>query len=114
MTSREDQLNRSIAEHQAKLNPAEQKLSELEKEQAALESQERLAQEQLRRNESAWNAAQLHHQRTDDHLRQLRHDIEQDLGLVLLEMGEEQAYQPPLPWAAVVEQIQPRAELPTA
>ncbi|MCC6453775.1 MAG: chromosome segregation protein SMC [Caldilineaceae bacterium] len=112
LTQREDELNRAIAEHQAKLNPSEQKLAQLEKEQAALESQERQAQEQLRNNESAWNAAQLHHQRTDDQLRQLQHDIEQDLGLVLLDMGDDLAYQPPLPWAAVVEQLQPRAELP--
>jgi chromosome segregation protein len=112
LTAREDELNRTIAQHQAKLIPAEQKLTLLEKEQSELESQERQRQEQLRRNESAWNAAQLHYQRTDDQLRQLRHDIEQDLGLVLLEMGEDHAYQPPLPWAAVVEQLQPRAELP--
>ena len=109
--TREEELNRAIAEHQAKLSPSEQKLAELEKEQAAQEAQERHAQEQLRRNESAWNAAQLHHQRTDDQLRQLRHDIEQDLGLVLLEMGEEHAYQPPLPWSSVVEQLQPRESL---
>jgi chromosome segregation protein len=111
IAAREDELNRAIAEHQAKLNPAEQQLSELEKVQATQESQERQAQEQLRRNESLWNAAQLHHQRTDDQLRQLRHDIEQDLGLVLLEMGEEQPYQPPLPWSTVVEQLQPRETL---
>jgi chromosome segregation protein len=112
LTTREDELNRAITQHQAKLTPAEQKLSQLEQEQSQLESQERQAQEQLRRNESAWNAAQLHYQRTDDQVRQLRHDIEQDLGLVLLEMGEDLAYQPPLPWTAVVEQIQPRDELP--
>jgi chromosome segregation protein len=112
LSEREENLNRGLAEHQAKLSPAEQELAAHEKEQAQLESQERQAQEQLRRNESAWNAAQLHFQRTDDHLRQLRHDIEQDLGLVLLEMGDDQAYQPPLPWSAVVEQLQPRDELP--
>jgi chromosome segregation protein len=108
----EEELNRGLAQHQAKLHPAEEKLSELEKEQATLESQERHAQEQLRRNESASNAAQLHYQRTDDQLRQLRHDIEQDLGLVLLEVAEGLAYQPPLPWSTVVEQLQPREEVP--
>lgn len=112
LTTSEEELNTAIAEHQAKLNPTELQLAELEKEQATLENNERQAQEQLRRNESTWNAAQLHHQRTDDQLRQLRHDIEQDLGLVQLEMGEEHAYQPTLPWDAVVEQLQPRQTLP--
>lgn len=112
LAAREEELNRAIAEHQAKLSPTEQQLAELEKEQSTQESEERLAQEQLRRNESAWNAAQLHFQRTEDQLRQLRHDIEQDLGLVLLEVGEDQAYQPPLPWEAIVEQLQPRDVLP--
>lgn len=111
LTGRDEELNRSIAQHQAKLAPSEQKLAELEKEQTTLEGQERQAQDQLRRNESAWNAAQLHHQRTDDQLRQLRHDIEQDLGLVLLEMGDELAYQPPLPWDTIVQQLQPRDTL---
>jgi chromosome segregation protein len=86
-------------------------LAELEREQATLENEERHAQEQLRRHESEWNAAQLHYQRTDDGVRLLRHDIEQDLGLVLLEMGEVDAYQPPLPWSTVVEQLAPREEL---
>ena len=112
LTARDEELNQAIAKHQAELQPAEHQLAALEKEQASLESRERQAQEQLRRNESTWNAAQLHHQRTDDQLQQLRHDIEQDLGLVLLEMGEDQAYQPPLPWTAVVEQLKPRESLP--
>ena len=119
LTNREEALNRELAKHQAELNPAEQKLGELEREQAALESKERQAQEQLRRNESTWNAAQLHHQRTEDHQQQLRHDIEQDLGLVMLDMSEplteaeaeNQADQPPLPWETIIEQIPPRESL---
>jgi chromosome segregation protein len=89
-------------------------LALLEAEQSTHEGQERQLQEQLRQNESAWNGAQLHQQRTDDQLRQLRHDLEQDLGLVLLEMGEEHALQPPLPWSTLVEQLPFREELPEA
>ena len=60
----------------------------------------------------AWNTAQLKQQRTDDALRQLRHDIEQDLGLVFLEESADVAYQPPLPWETIVEQLEPLATLP--
>ena len=58
------------------------------------------------------NTAQLKQQRTDDALRQLRHDIEQDLGLVFLEESADVAYQPPLPWETIVEQLEPLATLP--
>lgn len=112
LAAREADLSRAIADLQAEIAPAEFQLTQLEAALASLQQQERQAQEQLRRDESAWNTAQLHDQRTDDHLRQLRHDIEQDLGLVLLEVGEDLAYQPPLPWDSVVEHIPPRTELP--
>lgn len=48
-----------------------------------------------------WNAAQLQLQRSEDALYQLRHEIEQDLGLVALEQSVDVAYQPPLPWDSV-------------
>ena len=88
-----------------KIEPSERSLVDLEKKQSEFEIKERQIHELLRKDESAWNAAQLQWQRTDDRLRQLRHDIEQDLGLVLLERSDELAYQPPLPWDTIVEQL---------
>ena len=69
------------------------------------QAQERALQSALRKEESAWNAAQLHLQRSEDLLHQLRGEIEQDFGLVALEQSEDVAYQPPLPWDAFVEQL---------
>ncbi len=111
LAAREVEQGQAIAQVQRRIDPAEHRLNQLEAGQALLETQERQAQEQLRRSETAWNAAQLHFQRTDDQVQQLRHAIEQDLGLVLLEVGDDLAYQPPLPWDTVVEQIPPRTEL---
>ena len=51
------------------------------------------------------NSTQLHLQRSQDLLEQLRREIQQDLGLVALEQSEDVAYQPPLPWDAFVEQL---------
>ncbi len=109
LSGREAVLSQAIATLQASITPGEQQVEALERTQAALEQEERQAQEMLRRDESTWTGAQLHHQRTDDRLHQLRHDIEQDLGLVLLEIVDDLAYQPPLPWATIVEQL-PRCD----
>lgn len=111
MASRESELSQQTRAMQHKIDPGETELAQLEKARAQLDAVERKLHDQLRRDESAWNAAQLQYQRTEDHLRQLRHDIENDLGLVLLELGQDLAYQPPLPWEAVVEELQPRDTL---
>lgn len=107
----ESELSNQTRAMQHKIDPGETELAALEKAQAELETAERQLHDLLRRDESAWNAAQLQYQRTEDHLQQLRHDIENDLGLVLLELGEDLAYQPPLPWEAVVEELEPRESL---
>ncbi len=59
----------------------------------------------LRNDESAWNAAQLQAQRAEDILTSLRCEIEQDLSLVTREESDNVASQPPLAWAAFVEQL---------
>ncbi|NJN81976.1 MAG: hypothetical protein HC802_06605 [Caldilineaceae bacterium] len=112
LDTQEEALGRAISGLQGRIDPAEAELTQLESEQAAEEERERIYQQTLRTDESAWNAAQLQHQRTEDALRQMRHEIEQDLGLVLLEESEELAYQPPLPWETIVEQLSVPDELP--
>ena len=112
LTRQEEELSRQIAQYQSKIEPLETTLAQAEAEQSNHEAQERSMQEALRSDESAWNTAQLKQQRTDDALRQLRHDIEQDLGLVFLEESADVAYQPPLPWETIVEQLEPLATLP--
>lgn len=112
LTAQESTHSQAIQQLRAQLDPAETRLAHYDRDQAALENQERQLQDTLRKDEAAWNAGQLQLQRTDDRLRQFRHDIEQDLGLVLLETGQELAYQPPLPWDSVVENLRSLESLP--
>lgn len=112
LSRHEETLRQQIAEYQIRMDPVEARLAALGTEQSGAESRERHYQQVLRQDESAWNSAQLRLQRTEDALTQLRHDIEQDMGLVLLEQREDQAYQPPLPLEAVVEQLPVEEELP--
>lgn len=108
----EDTLSQEISAFQRDIEPLEADLTTLETEQTRHEEKERGIQEALRADESAWNAALLKQQRTDDALRRLRQDIEQDLGLVFLEESDGLAYQPPLPWETIVEQLEPLGNLP--
>lgn len=105
LDGREQELNRAIAALQVELTPAETQLRQWEAQQASLEQQERTQQETLRRTESSYNTAQLQAQRTEDRIEQLQRQIEHDIGLVTLETADEQAYQPPLPWEAVVQNL---------
>ncbi len=108
----EDDLSRQIAALQQRIHPLEQELASLEGEQGQLEQQERSLQNLLRQEESLWNHALLQLQRSEDAIQQLRAEIEQDLGLVILEESEEIAYQPPLPWESIVEQLPARDSVP--
>ncbi|MCC9077173.1 chromosome segregation protein SMC [Litorilinea aerophila] len=112
LSAQEDQLTGALVALQSHIRPAEAELARLEAEQQQAEGEERRLQEGLRRDENAWNGAQYQLQRCEDALQQLRHDIEQDLGLVLLEESDEVAYQPPLPWEAVVEQLPALTSIP--
>ncbi|MBK8049640.1 MAG: AAA family ATPase [Anaerolineales bacterium] len=105
LSREEAALSHSIEALQARITPFESELAELERNLNAEQQQERMLQGHLRKEESAWNSAQLHLQRSEDALHQLRSEIEQDLGLVALEQSDEVAYQPPLPWDAFVEQL---------
>ena len=87
------------------IRPLESELASNQRQRLAAEESERTYQQQLRKDETAWNAAQLQHQRTEDAIQQLHLEIEHDLGLVIVEESEEMAYQPPLPLEAFVEQL---------
>jgi len=108
----EERLGVEIAAYQTKVDPAEARLSELEKGQEEEEKKERELQEVLRQDETSWNAAQLKLQRAEDTLVRLRYDIEQDFGLVQFQESDDTAYQPPLPLETIVEQLPVVEELP--
>ena len=108
----ERRLAVEIGRLRSEIEPVEARVAALEAQQGGAEKQEREGQEQLRRDERAWSAAQLRLQRTEDGLVGLRHEIEQDLGLVALERLDDEAYQPPLPLEAIVEELPVVDELP--
>ena len=105
LRGQENDLSSQIAVLQAQIDPLEAQLQILDTSLAEEQAQERTLQGALRREETAWNAAQLHLQRSQDLLEQLSGEIRQDLGLVALEQSEDVAYQPPLPWDAFVQQL---------
>ena len=100
-----------IAELDAQLQPAQEKLARLEAEQQMIESQERAARNRLHELESRHNAAILEAGRREDEVNALHARIDEDLGLVELEMGE--ATGPvPLPLKPIVEELPAVHELP--
>lgn len=112
LSNEEERLGAEIAKYQAKIDPAEARLADLEKKQEEEEKQERELQDVLRQDETSWNAAQLKLQRAEDTLARLRYDIEQDFGLVQFPENEETAYQSPLPLETIVEQLPVVEEIP--
>jgi chromosome segregation protein len=100
-----------IAELDTQLQPAQAQLARLEAEQQMIESQERTARSRLHELESRHNAAMLEAGRREDEVNALHARIDEDLGLVELEMGE--ATGPvPLPLRPIVEELPAVSELP--
>jgi len=108
----EAQLRSQLDELRSAIEPLAQQVAQFDQERRHSEEKLRATQQALRKDESNWNNARLQLQRTEDALHQLQHEIEQDLGLVLVEQSDSLAYQPPLPWDAVVEQLPVRESVP--
>ena len=105
LRGQEGLLSGQIADLQAQIDPIEEQLQQVEAALALALEQERTLQTALRKEESGWNNAQLHLQRSQDFLQGLRNEIVQDFGLVALEQSADVADQPPLPWETFVEQL---------
>lgn len=105
LTSQEESLRAAIEALRRQIEPLESAVATLEEERASKESTEREMQGALRKDESSWNQARLQLQRSEDALQQLQHEIQQDLGFVIFQESETLAYQPPLPWETIVEQL---------
>lgn len=108
---REGEARKKIEEMDAQLQPAQAQLARLEAEQHMIETQERAARSRMHELESRHNAAVLEAGRREDEVSALRARIDEDLGLVELEMGE--ATGPvPLPLKPIVEELPAVTELP--
>jgi chromosome segregation protein len=115
LTTQRDQasrLNDQIAEMAARIDPAEAELATWEEQQTALEAEEGRGRESLHRLETEHGRMALEYGRRQDELEMLRHQIEDDLGLVAVELSEDQMGQPYLPLHPLISQLPAVDELP--
>jgi len=108
----QETLSQQLAALQARLEPAEAELREWEERQQALEEEAAHQRTLVREYEEHYNQAQLLVERRREELKSLRRQIEEDLGLVEVEMGEALAGQPPLPLRPLVTSLPQVTELP--
>jgi len=94
-----------------RIEPAEAELADLERAQATAEGEEIRRRGLLRDYESRYSQARLEVGRREDELANLRRQIEDDLGLVELDMAEVSG-QPPLPLHPLVSSLPPVHALP--
>ncbi|HID61651.1 MAG TPA: chromosome segregation protein SMC, partial [Anaerolineae bacterium] len=112
LQAREEELSGQIQALAGLIEPAEAALLELEAQQAELEGEESDYRSRLHRYEAIYNQAALELERRRDELRSLRQQIQNDLGLVELEMTELLPEQPPLPLKPLVSTLPSIDELP--
>jgi len=105
-------MEAQLRQMRAHILPAEEKLACLGEEQAALEKQERRARDWARDAETRHGRAQLDVDRRRDELKLLSRRIEEDLGLVELELAEIVTAQTPLPLRPLVSQLPVVEQLP--
>ncbi len=105
-------LESALTEVRIRLQPAEDELEELSRRQRSLETETQRAQERAQDAEERYGRAQLQLERERDQLRLLADRIDEDLGLVELELGQSFAAQAPLPMRPVVSELPVVEELP--
>lgn len=97
---------------QAHIRPAEEELVRLQDRQRELEVKEQSIRDRLRDLESRCNQAGLEVARCQDELKALARRIEEELGLVELELSERVTAQTPLPLRPIVSPLPIVEELP--
>ena len=105
-------LEEQLEQVRARIQPAEEDLARLRDEQAALEERERRARDRLRDVETRRDHGQLDVARRQDELKMLARRIEEDLGMVELELAESVTAQAPLPLRPLVSPLPVVEELP--
>ena len=105
-------FDQQLANFMSQIGQTEQRLAELEKKQTELEQAESSARQHLQRLEVEHNRISLEAARRQDELDNLQRQIQDDLGLVQLEMTDEQVGQPVLPIQPLVSELPVVEELP--
>ncbi|MCS7283368.1 MAG: AAA family ATPase [Anaerolineae bacterium] len=95
----------ALAEARARIRPAEEELNRLAQESREAEAQERQAAARVRQAEEFLSHARLEVARAQDGLARLQERIQEDLGLVDLEVREQFALQQPLPLQPLVSSL---------
>jgi chromosome segregation protein len=95
-----------------RITPAEQELGQLEGQQAQLETQESNRRTRLQALEAQYSRVRLQVARQEDRMDNLRQQIEADLGLVALDMGDDLSGQPLLPLGPLVSSLPQVEDLP--
>jgi chromosome segregation protein len=107
-----------VRELAARIDPAEARLVEIEREQRAAEAREQTLREELRRAQMRSSQAELALQRAHDEVEHLRGEIQKELGLVAMSPSEGwdaedlAAGQPPLPLDEMITPLQAVVQLP--
>ncbi|MBN1954886.1 MAG: AAA family ATPase [Anaerolineae bacterium] len=94
-----------LAQLRSWIGPGEEELGRMGQEQEEVETQERQARARARRLEEQINSAQLEVARAEDRLARLQERIQEDLGLVELEVAEEVTAQALLPLRPLVSRL---------
>jgi chromosome segregation protein len=95
-----------------RIQPAEDELARLRQEETTLEEEERRIRDRVRDMEARQGRAQLEVERCRDELKLMGRRIEEDLGLVELELSDSVTAQSPLPLRPVVSQLPVVEQLP--
>ncbi|MBN1579273.1 MAG: chromosome segregation protein SMC [Anaerolineae bacterium] len=101
----ESDLSAKIQAYTDQIVPAETKLTDLEGQQARLESAERQARTRQQDLESRYSHVGLQVSRQEEQMKNLQRQIEDDLGLVALDMGDDLSGQPLLPLGSLVSSL---------
>ncbi len=106
------QIETPLRRVRALIGPAEEQLSGLQEEQTVLERQERRVHGRVRDAEARHGRGQLEVDRRRDELKLLAQRIEEDLGLVELELSDRVTAQTPLPLRPMVSELPVVERLP--
>ncbi|MGD9030973.1 MAG: chromosome segregation protein SMC, partial [Anaerolineae bacterium] len=107
-------LGAKLHEIRAQIQPAEVELEALDQTGASLETRRQKAQKRVWAADERHGRAELQVERRRDELRMLSRRIEEDLGLVELELAESVTAQTPLPMRPLVSELPVVEQLPEA
>jgi chromosome segregation protein len=112
LRTRRQNFDSQLSQLTEQINQAEQRLSALEAQQLELEQADHTLRQRLQWLEAEHNQASLDAARRQDELDNLERQIQDDLGLVNLEMSDDQVGQPVLPIHPLVSDLPVVEELP--